>query len=793
MSRRFHSWTGLLIAAMIVAPAMAELRVVGPEPAPGHSRHGDAFDDGPRQKARLMPGCGVVRFPTSTKSDEARKFFEQGLGQLHGFWYFEAERSFRQAATLDPDFAIAYWGMAMANIENPKRATGFVKEAVKRKKNASLRESLYVAAAEALFAGDTVGVEARRKHIRAVEEIIDEFPDDIEAKALLACFLWQSSEKGLPIHSPMTVNALLDQVFLVEPRHPAHHYRIHLWDKAKAERGLKSARACGPAAPAIAHMWHMPGHIDAALSRFGESAWQQEASVRVDHAYMRDHQVLPSSIHNYAHNSEWLIRNLIHLGQPTRAREIAINMIEIPRHPTMNALDRSGSAALYGRARLLDTLVRFEQWEAVVALADTPWLDPSDDPAEQARRLRALGRAQYSLGRGGEGDRTLENLRKLHDSLGKSDSAKDKAPRDTKAKPSEKPSPPNKDAPSGALAKSATNGQSAKDSKSVGGTTPAPIAAVANAYQQGRILVSPKQVAAEAIKELEAWRAYATDRIKGVELLAKIRDFDKSTLAWAHAQAGQTGPAVELSTKAVGEAKNQVAPLAIHVAILDKAGKRDEARMAFDELRRVAGHAERDIACLKRLEGLAKALGYPADWRSPAPLDLDPKRPSLESLGPFLWAPFPAPAWAVPIAGGKSLSLTDFKGRPVVMILYLGAGCPHCVEQLVEFGKMASEFRAAGIDVVAIGLDPPDSASRRDATSSLPFPVASSGDLTVFRDYLAYDDFESLPLHGTVLVDGEGMVRWRDLGAEPFRQPGYLLAEAKRLLALSRSSRGPGR
>src|ERR1022692_262925 len=95
----------------------------------GHSYQGDVFNDGPRQKAYLMGKTGNVRFPITTKSPEAQKFFEQGVGQLHGFWYFEAERSFRQVALLDPDCAMAYWGMAMANHENEKRAAGFIKKA----------------------------------------------------------------------------------------------------------------------------------------------------------------------------------------------------------------------------------------------------------------------------------------------------------------------------------------------------------------------------------------------------------------------------------------------------------------------------------------------------------------------------------------------------------------------------------------------------------------------------------------------------------------------------------------
>jgi hypothetical protein len=85
-------------------------------PAPGHSLHGEVFDDGPRHAAHLIPDQGKVHFPVSTKNAEAQKFVDQGVAQLHSFLYFESERSFRQAAKLDPGCGMAYWGMAMSNV-----------------------------------------------------------------------------------------------------------------------------------------------------------------------------------------------------------------------------------------------------------------------------------------------------------------------------------------------------------------------------------------------------------------------------------------------------------------------------------------------------------------------------------------------------------------------------------------------------------------------------------------------------------------------------------------------------
>src|SRR6185503_14056461 len=110
----------------------------------GHSLHGEAFNEGPRQAAYLMDGMPKIDFPAATQSKEAQAFFNQGVGQLHGFLYFEAERSFRQVGALDTNCAMAYWGMAMANVQNDKRARQFMEKAVKLTNDLGRRELLYV-------------------------------------------------------------------------------------------------------------------------------------------------------------------------------------------------------------------------------------------------------------------------------------------------------------------------------------------------------------------------------------------------------------------------------------------------------------------------------------------------------------------------------------------------------------------------------------------------------------------------------------------------------------------------
>jgi hypothetical protein len=114
------------------------------KPSYGHSMQGEAFNEGPRRKAVLMPGVPQLVFLVTTKSPQAQKFIAQGVAQLHAYWYFESERSFRQAAALDPDCAMAYWGMARANINNRGRAKGFCEKAWEKRESVTPRERAYI-------------------------------------------------------------------------------------------------------------------------------------------------------------------------------------------------------------------------------------------------------------------------------------------------------------------------------------------------------------------------------------------------------------------------------------------------------------------------------------------------------------------------------------------------------------------------------------------------------------------------------------------------------------------------
>ncbi|MEY4672329.1 MAG: hypothetical protein RL148_113 [Planctomycetota bacterium] len=757
----------------------------------GHSRHGAEFDGGPRQAAYLMQGLNpAVHFPVSGISPAAQAFFDQAVCQQHGFWYLEAERSFRQVAMLHPDCAMAYWGMALANVEDAKRAAGFIGQAVQRAKQATEAEQRWIdawakylqvddALRNELQSGDPEKQKRAREElvkrnekrdekklcrdlVRDMEAMLRKEPHHVELRALLAIQLWRNEGHGLPINSHMAAEGLMDEVFRAVPGHPAHHFRVHIWDNEKAEYAVDSAVALGRSAPGIAHQWHMGGHIFAKLNRHADAAWQQEASSRVDHAFMVRDRVMPFAIHNYGHNQEWLARSLGHVGRVHDALGIATNLVELPRHPDKNVLSKGSDIAGYGRSRLLDLCEDHELWARAVELNRDGYLDPVEDTRLEAARLAVLGRARFRTGDTDGGASALADAQLL---LAKARAKRAKAGDDAEVAALDRKEPEDK---------------------------------VKQAVEDARRPATDEvRAALDLVAELEAEQLLATGDAKAaLAALEKAKAVPAVQRADMHLAAGDAAKAVEVLQ---GEAKakpNRVPVLARLAVALHAAGKTDEARARFEELRTLAGHADLDTPLLARVAPLAAACGAPADWRLPQPPAADVgDRPDLAALGPFRFEPWAAAPLALPAADGSAFVLDAPRERATLVVFYLGFGCLHCVDQLKGLVPMTRTFADAGIDLVAVGTDPADKARESLATfeagSRPEFTILADPELAAFKAWRCHDDFESMALHGTFLVAPSGRVLWQEVSAQPFVRFDWLLAESRRLLQLEGRATAP--
>ena len=739
---------------------------------PGHSIHGHAYDEGPRQKAKLLKGMGTVYFPISTTYPDAQLFMNQGVAQLHGFLVFEAERSFRQVAAIDPHAAMAYWGAAMANtiFEGGKaeRAAGFIKDALKQKAFASDREKIYIDALAELYRDDIKDKELRHKNYTlGLLAIVKKYPNDLEAKAFLVEAMWEYKlvdQIGLCEHE---VDAMIEEILVKDPTHPAHHYKIHLWNRTikngkrfiydveTNRRALKSAALSGLSAPGIAHMWHMPGHIYDALTRYWDSAWGQEASARIDHKYMIENRVLPYEVFNYFHNQQWLIQSLQRVGDVSRAVVVAKNLSDLPRHPSTekNSPDYHYSSHNLALNRLTQTIYLYDLWSDVDALIKEGYLAPISRPFSEIQRRRIL--ALWTLYKASMNGRLTPDLT---------------AELDTHLqflKNEEKNIPTSLEA------------EERDNLKLILKAVDLEIKAHRSMVLENRTEMKPLLTELEKLM-LPLWEIEAED------------GFEKS-LSKLYLWLNQNDKAIELAKDDVLLHPNEVLPLANLIDVLFRTEHKEEAKEKFRQLQKISEDIDLNAPIFRQLSNIAKALNVEmsltGNWKKPRTQAIDiGNRPSLDDLGPILWTPSLAPDFSLLSRNSKTkVSLSDYKGKnPILLILYLGSTCEHCVAQLQKIGSLSKSFKNQGIDIVAISSETQPRGAQinplPEKTIDVDFPLLPNKDLSIFKSYLAYDDFENQPLHGTFLIDQEGYIRWQDISYQPFMDIEFLIKESERLL-----------
>ncbi|MEM9282316.1 MAG: redoxin domain-containing protein, partial [Verrucomicrobiota bacterium] len=295
------------------------------------------------------------------------------------------------------------------------------------------------------------------------------------------------------------------------------------------------------------------------------------------------------------------------------------------------------------------------------------------------------------------------------------------------------------------------------------------------------------------VAELQVYAALAQRQPNQARAKKLLSEFDhiaeyRHALLWL--RAGDQEKALKVAKDAVESGEGEVLPLAAQVEILMAANDDEKARQVFETLSKIGHRADLDTPPLARVTQIAERLGLAGDWRTrPEPAKDLGEKPDLDSLGPFRWTPPKAKPFTLPGLDDRSISLSDYRGRSVLVMFFLGKDCAHCMEQLDAFSPLTGKFEAAGIEILAVSTDTAAGLSQTlrtsdEGTSPFPFPLVSDHSLDHFRAYRAYDDFEAMPLHGTFLIDGRGRIRWQDISYEPFMRADWLLEECQRLLAI---------
>jgi len=116
-----------------------------------------------------------------------------------------------------------------------------------------------------------------------------------------------------------------------------------------------------------------------------------------------------------------------------------------------------------------------------------------------------------------------------------------------------------------------------------------------------------------------------------------------------------------------------------------------------------------------------------------------------------------APDFTLPDGEGKMISLSDFKGRKVLMIFYPGDDTPVCTAQLCDYRNNVTAFTSRGITVVGISADSPESHQKFAEKHELPFLLLSDQEKAVAKAYDALG-FLGMAQRAYVLIDEEGTV-----------------------------------
>ena len=118
-----------------------------------------------------------------------------------------------------------------------------------------------------------------------------------------------------------------------------------------------------------------------------------------------------------------------------------------------------------------------------------------------------------------------------------------------------------------------------------------------------------------------------------------------------------------------------------------------------------------------------------------------------------------APDFTLPGTGGRSYSLADHRGHPVVLVFYPGDDTPVCTKQLVSYNSELSRFEGVGATVLAISAQDLESHAQFSGKHGFGFPLLADTDKAVATTYGTVGPL-GFPRRSVFVVDGEGIVRY---------------------------------
>lgn len=256
-------------------------------------------------KVLLFDNLGNFSYPITTQVSLTQQYFDQGLVLAYGFNHAEAHRSFKEAAKLDPNCAMCFWGQALVlgpNINAPMddSAVPVAYEAIRKASQlSSVATPKEQALIQALSRRYSKEVLSNRTHLdeayaEAMRHVWKQFPGDstigsLLAEALMDLHPWNYwSKVGEAYAWTPEILKTLETVLARDANHPlANHLYIHAVEASPfPERGLASADRLRDLVPGAGHLVHMPGHIYIRVGRYRDALLVNQRATEVDEGYL---------------------------------------------------------------------------------------------------------------------------------------------------------------------------------------------------------------------------------------------------------------------------------------------------------------------------------------------------------------------------------------------------------------------------------------------------------------------------------------------------------------------------
>jgi tetratricopeptide (TPR) repeat protein len=273
--------------------------------------------------SKIFPDLCIYRYRVSTSSTQCQTYVDQGLGFYYSYVWMEAARSFETAAKIDPNCAMAWWGLSRScekwgrgdQIAALKKAKELMPRADEREKKLILARLQEKGLTDEKLTPDQRTPAA----IKTIDELLSLYDDDQEGWYYRAQLSGGTGFGGATSAVPF-YKALLR----INPLHPgATHEMVHYYENVRRPAlGFPYAEKYIESSPGIPHPFHMQAHLATRLGRWDKTADRSARAIELERAYHKFQNVDPKEDQQFSHHLEILTISLVHDGRYQEAQKI---------------------------------------------------------------------------------------------------------------------------------------------------------------------------------------------------------------------------------------------------------------------------------------------------------------------------------------------------------------------------------------------------------------------------------------------------------------------------------------